>query len=101
MNLSRTKIEPDLKLIRTLNGARKKPEDRPDVEVSFDIDDAIQKVGRPICSEKWKDKEAVIARKMQEQGFSQSQIAEYLECSRSTVKRRLRRLRPKYSWELD
>ncbi|MCK5292741.1 MAG: helix-turn-helix domain-containing protein [Thermoplasmata archaeon] len=28
---------------------------------------------------------------MQEQGFSQSQIAEYLGCSRSTVKRRLRR----------
>jgi DNA invertase Pin-like site-specific DNA recombinase len=80
MNPFRTKIEP-----------RTKPKERPEIDVSFDIDDAIQKVGRPICSEEWKNREAVIAREMQEQGFSQSQIAEYLGCSRSTVKRRLRR----------
>ncbi|MHA2163002.1 MAG: sigma factor-like helix-turn-helix DNA-binding protein [Candidatus Thorarchaeota archaeon] len=40
---------------------------------------------------KAEESEAVIAREMQEQGFSQAQIAEYLGCSRSTVKRRLRR----------
>lgn len=90
MNPFRTKIEP-----------RTKPEESPEIDVSFDIDDAIQKVGRPICSKEWKDKEALIAIEMQEQGFSQSQIAEYLDCSRSTVKRRLTRFRPTYTWESD
>jgi DNA invertase Pin-like site-specific DNA recombinase len=80
MNLFRTKIEP-----------RPKPEESPNKAVSFDIDDAIQKVGRPICSDEWKDREALIAKEMKEQGFSQSQIAEYLGCSRSTVRRRLKR----------
>ncbi|MHA2143518.1 MAG: sigma factor-like helix-turn-helix DNA-binding protein [Candidatus Thorarchaeota archaeon] len=88
MNLFRTKIEP-----------KSKPNGSPELDLSFDMDDAIQKVGRPICSKEWRDKEAVIAREMQVQGFSQSQIAEYLGCSRSTVKRRLERLRPKSSWE--
>jgi hypothetical protein len=55
MNLFRTKIEP-----------KSKPNGSPELDLSFDMDDAIQKVGRPICSKEWRDKEAVIAREMQE-----------------------------------
>ncbi|MHA2143451.1 MAG: helix-turn-helix domain-containing protein [Candidatus Thorarchaeota archaeon] len=80
MNLFRTKIEP-----------KANREESPETEVLFDIDKAIEKVGRPNCSEKWKDREAVIAREMRKQGFSNSQIAEYLGYSLSTIKRRLRR----------
>jgi DNA-binding NarL/FixJ family response regulator len=78
--LSRISIEP-----------RKDPRESPRIEVLFNLDDAIKKVGKPNCSEKWKDKEAVIAREMRKQGFSCTQIAEYLGYSISTVKRRLRR----------
>jgi DNA-directed RNA polymerase specialized sigma24 family protein len=70
---------------------RKNLAESPRIEVLFDLDDAIEKVGKPSNSKKWRDREAVIAREMQKQGFSQPQIAEYLGCSRSTVKRRLLR----------
>lgn len=53
----------------------------------------LGEIGRANCSKKWKDREAVIAREMQRQGFSQAQIADYLGCSVSTVKRRLKRLK--------
>jgi DNA invertase Pin-like site-specific DNA recombinase len=80
MSYFRTKIEP-----------KPKPKESPEIDVSFDIDDAIQKVGKPNRSEKWRDREAIVAREMQKQGFSQSQIGKYLGYSRSTVKRRLNR----------
>ncbi len=80
-----------MNLMRTETELRKKSAESRKVEVLFNPDDAVRKVGKPSCSEKWKDREAVIAREMQHQGFSQAQIAEYLGCSVSTVKRRLDR----------